>query len=103
MLTQKHNLETEFMSGACPRPLARRPAMAPGAGPATVASRPRRRLAATPAPPMADAGPPPPPAPPIDASLEVTQTLPVWPTCATAARSRRRNTRPRSRSCSAGC
>ena len=28
-----------------------------------------------PAPPVADAAPPPPPAPPIDASLEVTQTL----------------------------
>jgi hypothetical protein len=72
MLNAKHDLEIELSGGMPSAPLRSAPppaAPAPGAPPEIAAQPP-----AAPPPPAADAGPPP-PAPPVDASLEVTQTL----------------------------
>ena len=73
MLNAKHNLELELSGGYVPSaPLHAAPpdAPQPSAPPEAVAPPP-----AAPPPPVADTAPPPPPAPPVDASLEVTQTL----------------------------
>jgi hypothetical protein len=85
MLNEKHNLEIEVATGGRPTPPLRAE-QGPAAAPATAAPATATMgagsydappvMSAPAAPPaMDDPGPPPPPAPPVDASLEVTQTL----------------------------